>query len=452
MTRFDPSGPLRGPLHPPADKSISHRAALIAAMGLKGTETEIEGFLDAADTNSTLRAIERLGAKVDRDPVSRVNVGGSPRFPGRIPGGNPDPVMRVHGVGLRGARSAAIDVGNAGTLLRLLPGWLAGQDGGSWTLDGDDSIRRRPVDRITAPLGQMGADLSAREDRLPPLEVRGAPLHGINYELPVASAQVKSCVLFAGLLAEGETTVIEGHPSRDHTERMLAAAGAEIRTQSLGEGSAVTVRPAERIEAGRIVVPADISSAAFFLLAATLVSGSDIDLLGVGVNPTRIGLLTILERMGAAIEREDEREEGGEPIADLRVRSAELHATEVGGAEIPLAIDELPLVALAACFAEGTTTIRDAEELRRKESDRVETVTAALAALGADVESTADGMVVTGTGGLRGGTISSHGDHRIAMLGAVAGLASREGVEVEGMGAAAVSYPGFEADLGSLCG
>ncbi|HUB98347.1 MAG TPA: 3-phosphoshikimate 1-carboxyvinyltransferase [Solirubrobacterales bacterium] len=452
MTRFDSSGPLRGPLHPPADKSISHRAALIAAMGLKGAETEIEGFLDAADTNSTLRAIERLGAKVDRDPVSRVNVGGSPRFPGRMPGGNPDPVMRVHGVGLRGARSADIDVGNAGTLLRLLPGWLAGQVGESWTLDGDDSIRRRPVDRITAPLRQMGADLSACEDRLPPLEVRGAPLHGINYELPVASAQVKSCVLFAGLLAEGETTVIEGHPSRDHSERMLAAAGAEIRTESLGEGSAVTVRPAERIEAGRIVVPADISSAAFFLLAATLVSGSDIDLLGVGVNPTRIGLLTILERMGAAIEREDEREEGGEPIADLRVRSAELHATEVGGAEVPLAIDELPLVALAACFAEGTTTIRDAVELRRKESDRVETVTAALSALGADVESTADGMVVTGTGGLRGGKISSHGDHRIAMLGAVAGLASREGVEVEGMDAAAVSYPGFEADLGSLHG
>jgi 3-phosphoshikimate 1-carboxyvinyltransferase len=448
MTRFDPSGPLRGPLHPPSDKSVSHRAALIAAMG-EG-ETEIEGYLDAADTRSTLHAIELLGAKVERDPISSVNVGGSPRFPRRLPAGGLDPVFRVRGVGLRQAKPAVIDVGNAGTLLRLLPGWLAGQMGESWTLDGDDSIRQRPVDRIAAPLREMGADLSARDDRLPPLEVRGAPLHGISYELPVASAQVKSCALFAGLLADGKTTVIESHSSRDHTERMLAAAGAEVRVEPRGAGSAVTVRPAERLEPGRVVVPADISSAAFFIVAATLVPGSEVDLLGVGVNPTRTGLLTILERMNAAIEVVDETEPAGEPIADLRVNSACLQATEVGGAEIPLAIDELPLVALAACFAEGTTTIRDAEELRRKESDRIETVTAALNALGGEVEPTPDGMVVSGSGGLRGGEIDSHGDHRIAMLGAVAGLASREGVTVHGMDAAAVSYPGFEADLGSL--
>ena len=431
MTRFDPSGPLRGSLRPPSDKSISHRAALIAAMG-KG-ETTIKGYLDAADTRSTLAAVEALGA-----PVEGLSATGM------------EPVIRVAGVGLRGAGPASIDVGNAGTLLRLLPGWLAGQVGESWTLDGDDSIRQRPVDRIAAPLRQMGADLSAREDRLPPLEVRGAALHGITYELPVASAQVKSCALFAGLLAEGGTTVIESHPSRDHTERMLAAAGAEIRVEPRGAGSAVTVQPAESLEPGRIVVPADISSAAFFIVAASLVAGSEVDLLGVGVNPTRTGLLTILERMGAVIEPANEREEGGEPIADLRLRSAPLQATEVGGAEIPLAIDELPLVALAACFAEGTTTIRDAEELRRKESDRIETVATALNALGGEVEPTPDGMVVTGSGGLRGGEIDSHGDHRIAMLGAVAGLASREGVTVHGMDAAAVSYPGFEADLGSL--
>jgi 3-phosphoshikimate 1-carboxyvinyltransferase len=454
MTRFAPSGSLRGALHPPSDKSISHRAALIAAMGREGTQTEIVGYLGAADTRSTLTAVQGLGAEVMRDEVSSANVGSSSLFPDRLPGGFPDPAFAVRGVGLRGPRPAAIDVGNAGTLLRLLPGWLAGQEGGEWTLDGDDSIRRRPVDRIAVPLREMGADLGAREERLPPLAVRGAPLRGIAYELPVASAQVKSCLLFAGLLAEGETTVVERHPSRDHSERMLAAAGAEVVTEPIpaaeGGGHAVTIQPAERLEPGRIVVPADISSAAFFVVAATLVAGSEVELLGVGVNPTRTGLLAILERMGAEIEVEPRGGTGGEPIADLVIRSAPLRGTEVGGAEVPLAIDELPLVALAACFAEGTTTIRDAEELRRKESDRVETVAAALLALGGAVETTSDGMAIEGTGGLRGGAVESHGDHRIAMLGAVAGLASRQGVEVAGMDAAAVSYPGFEDDLGSL--
>jgi 3-phosphoshikimate 1-carboxyvinyltransferase len=426
--RFEPSGPLRGSLRPPSDKSISHRAALIAAMG-EG-ETEIRGYLDAADTRSTLGAVEAVGARVENaDPMRIASE------------------LRIHGIGLRGADSATIDVGNAGTLLRLLPGWLAGQVGESWTLDGDESIRRRPVDRIAVPLRQMGADLSAREDRLPPLDVRGAHLHGITYEMPIASAQVKSCLLFAGLLAEGETTVAEPAPSRDHTERMLAAAGAEVRR----EGLAVAIRPAERLEPGLIAVPADISSAAFFIVASLLVPGSEVRLEGVGVNQTRTGLLTILERMGADLaESELTGEHGGEPTANIEVRSIALRAPEVGGAEVPLAIDELPLVALAACFAEGTTVIRDAEELRRKESDRIETVTAALRALGGAVEPTEDGMAIEGTGGLRGGTIESHGDHRIAMLGAVAGLASKEGVEVVGMDAAAVSYPGFEADLASL--
>lgn len=447
MTRFDPFGPLRGELWPPPDKSISHRAALVAAMGKK--ETEIDGYLDAADTRSTLAAVSSIGGKVTVEPISSVAVGGGHLGDSRtLPAGNPGLALRVHGVGLRGAQSAEIDVGNAGTLLRLLPGWLAGQEHGSWTLDGDESIRRRPVDRIAVPLRRMGANLSAREDRFPPLGVRGTTLHGATYEMPIASAQVKSCLLFAGLLAGGETRIVEPQPSRDHTERMLAAAGASVERV----GEAVVVRPAERLEPGPIVVPADISSAAFFIAAALLVERSEVILLGVGVNPTRTGLLSILERMGAAIEVIDEREVGGEPIADLRVRSAALQATEVGGAEIPLAIDELPLVALAACSAEGRTTIRDAEELRRKESDRIETTTAALRALGGDVEPTEDGMVIEGTGGLQGGTIDSHGDHRIAMLGAVAGLASREGVEVQGMDAAAVSYPGFEADLASLLG
>jgi len=427
VTRFGPSGPLRGALRPPADKSVSHRAALIAAMG-EG-ETAIEGYLDSADTRSTLAAVAALGAEVEGVTPAAIA-----------------PVIRIRGTGLRGAAPARIDVGNAGTLLRLLPGWLAGQETGAWTLDGDDSIRRRPVDRVAEPLGRMGARLRCRESRLPPLEIEGAPLNGITYELPVASAQVKSCLIFAGLLAEGETQIVEPLPTRDHSERMLAAAGAEVGR----EENVVSIRPAERLEPGEIVVPADFSSAAFFIVAALLVPGSDVTFADVGLNPTRTGLLTILERMGAEIEVEPEGERGGESIGRIRVRPSELRGVEVGGAEVPLAIDELPLVTLAACFAEGKTTIRDAAELRSKESDRIATVTEALTALGGKVEATEDGMVVEGTGGLRGGTVHSHGDHRIAMLGAIAGLASCDGVEVEGMDAAAVSYPGFEADLASL--
>jgi len=294
----------------------------------------------------------------------------------------------------------------------------------------------------------MGAELSCRDDRLPPLRVEAASLHGVSYELPVASAQVKSCLLFAGLLAEGETRIVEPLRTRDHTERMLRATGAEIDRK----GDTITVHPADRLAPERFVVPADFSSAAFFIVAGLLVPGSEISLTGVGLNPTRTGLLAILERMGARIEVIPKGEEGGEPVGRIVSRASGLQGTEIGGAEIPLAIDELPLVALAACFAEGETTIRDAAELRRKESDRIATVAAALTALGAEVETSEDGMRIEGTGSLRGGAIDSHGDHRIAMLGAIAGLASLEGVEVSGMDAAAVSYPGFEADLASLLG
>jgi 3-phosphoshikimate 1-carboxyvinyltransferase len=436
-TNFRSFGALRGALRPPADKSISHRAAMIAAMG-EG-ETDVIGYLDAADTRSTLAAVQAVGARLIHEDIGTKLV--------EETDGLGAPNLRIAGVGLRGARSAAIDVGNAGTLLRLLPGWLAGQPEGRWTLDGDDSIRRRPVDRVADPLRQMGARLAAREDRLPPFEVEGAPLHGITYELPVASAQVKSCLLFAALLAEGETRVVEPLPTRDHSERMLAAAGARIRR----EGTTIVVTPAERLEPGRIVVPADFSSAAFFIAAATIIPGSDVLLHDVGLNPTRTGLLAILERMGAAaIEITPKGEEGGEPIGDIRVGHSELRGCEVGGADVPLAIDELPLVALAACFAEGTTTIGDAAELRRKESDRITVVSDALRALGGSIEETEDGMVIEGSGGLRGGAVDSHGDHRIAMLGAIAGAASSDGVEVVNMAAAEVSYPGFEVDLHSL--
>jgi 3-phosphoshikimate 1-carboxyvinyltransferase len=432
--RFEPSGPLRGSLRPPPDKSISHRAALLAAMG--DGRTEIGHYLDAADTRSTLAAVAGLGARVDALAAGPL--------PGRI---------AIEGVGLRGAREAAIDVGNAGTLMRILPGWLAGQPGGTWRLDGDESIRRRPVDRVAEPLRLMGARVRCREDRLPPLEVEAASLGAIDYELPVASAQVKSCVILAGLLADGETTVRERAPTRDHTERMLSAAGAEIeceRVEEDGGYGVVRILAAERLEPGPLEVPGDFSSAAFALVAAIVIPGSEVAFEAVGLNPRRTGLLPILGRMGAEIETEIESEAGGEPIGRLRARASELGGTVVAGDEVPLAIDELPLVALAACFAEGQTVIRDAEELRHKESDRIATVATGLRALGGDVEPTADGLVVAGGGGLRGGSLSAAGDHRLAMMGAVAGLASREGASVEGIEAAAVSYPGFEATLAEL--
>jgi 3-phosphoshikimate 1-carboxyvinyltransferase len=430
--RFEPSGPLRGTLRPPPDKSISHRAAIIAAMS-EG-QSRLANYLDSADTRSTLGAISALGAQVST---------GEP-----LDGGVE---VLVQGAGLRGAREAAIDVGNAGTLLRLLPGWLAGQGRGRWELDGDQSIRQRPVDRVAEPLRAMGATVECRDGRLPPLRVTAARLRGLRYELPVASAQVKSCVLLAGLLAAGETTVVEPVPTRDHTERMLEVSGAALELGQDDHGArTVTVRGIGQLEPGLTRVPGDFSAAAFALVAATVVPGSELRIDDVGLNPTRTGLLPILSRMAAAIEVQSDREDGEEPVGRVAIRSAPLRGTEAQGEEIPLAIDELPLVALAACFADGETVIRDAGELRHKESDRIAAVACALNAIGGEVEPTEDGMVIRGTGGLRGGTVDSRGDHRLAMMGAVAGLASREGVTVRGMEAAAVSYPGFERDLAAL--
>ena len=449
--RIDRAGPLRGTLTPPPDKSISHRAAIIAAMG-EG-DSRLEGYLDAADTRSTLAAVAALGAEVTER--------GATGTPGGIDVG-------VRGIGLRGPAASvgatggagvAIDVGNAGTLLRLLPGWLAGQEAGRWVLDGDESIRRRPVDRIVEPLSYMGARLSARDDRLPPLTVDGSLLVGIEYRLPVASAQVKSSILLAGLLAHGRTSVVEPTPTRDHTERMLRAAGAEVSSEPVETTVALrgelparrwTVEPADRIAGGELAIPADFSSAAFWLVAGILVPGSEVRLDGVGINPTRIGLLGVLNRMGAAIEVIETAAAGGEPRATIVARHGPLEATRVGRGEVPLAIDELPLVALVGCFAEGDTVVSGAGELRHKESDRIATVAAGLGALGAEIEATDDGLVVRGSGGLRGGTIDAAGDHRLAMLGAIAGLASREGAEVRGFDAAGVSYPGFADDLRSL--
>jgi 3-phosphoshikimate 1-carboxyvinyltransferase len=419
---------LTGTLRVPPDKSISHRAALFGAMS--SVPIRVRNYLDAADTNSTLAAVEALGARIERRGAGE---------------------LTIHGVGLRGpqASQGPIDIGNAGTLMRLLPGWLAGQAGRSWQLDGDESIRLRPVDRIAEPLRRMGARIDARFDRLPPFAVHGANLSGVEYELPVASAQVKSCVLIAGLSASSPTTVVEPAPSRDHTERMLARAGAPVER----DGTRVTVRPVDELELGDVDVPGDLSSAAFHVAAALLVPGSRIVLEDVNVNWTRTGFLRIAERMGARISGELERHGAFarvEPVTALEVEHSPLRGTTVEAEEVPLAIDELPLVALLGCFAEGETVVRGAQELRLKESDRIATVVDGLNALGGDLEATEDGFVVRGTGGLRGGRIASHGDHRLAMLGAVAGLASRDGVEVEGMDVVVVSYPGFTADLTSL--
>jgi 3-phosphoshikimate 1-carboxyvinyltransferase len=427
--RFEPSGALRGGYTPPADKSISHRAALFGAMC--DEPVPVRNYLDSADTRSTLAALLKLGAGVEE--------------------GDGDVLIR--GVGLRApleATGGLLDVGNSGTLMRLLPGWLAGQPGGVWTLDGDESIRRRPVDRVAEPLSAMGAGVEAREGRFPPLTVRGAQLSGIDYELPVASAQVKSCVLIAGLLADGSTTVSERAPSRDHTERLLRRARVPFER----DGLRLTVSQVDELELDELVVPGDASSAAFVVAAATLVSGSRVVVKGLDLNWTRTGFLRIAERMGAVILGDLEEpgtEADEEPVGELDVASAPLEGTVVEPAEVPAAIDELTLVALLGAFADGETVVRGAGELRVKESDRIAGVVEGLRGLGAEIEATEDGFIVRGDGSpLRGGVIDAHGDHRMAMLGAVAGLASSDGVEVVGMDAAAVSYPGFERDLRAL--
>jgi 3-phosphoshikimate 1-carboxyvinyltransferase len=427
--RFDPADRLRGEIVPPADKSISHRAALLGAMSAE--PVRVHNYLDAADTNSMLDAVRALGAIVEVRPDELV----------------------IRGTGLREARETdgPIDVGNAGTVMRLLSGWLAMQEGREWTIDGDSSIRRRPVDRIAVPLREMGAEVEATGGRFPPFVVRGARLRSISYDLPVASAQVKSCIMLAALAAEGATTLNEPSPSRDHTERMLVRAGVTVRRS----GRYLTVGNCDELALDEVDVPADLSSAAFAIAAGVLVPNSRLLVRDVNVNWTRTGFVRIVQRMGGIVVGDLEGEPGDEivadePVSDLDVTSCPLVGTVVEPDEVPLCIDELPLVALLGCFAEGETVVRGAQELRVKESDRIAAVVEGLTALGGRIEATEDGFVVTGTGGLRGGTIDSRGDHRLAMLGAVAGLASRDGVEVVGMEAARVSYPRFADDFAAL--
>ncbi|HEY7560568.1 MAG TPA: 3-phosphoshikimate 1-carboxyvinyltransferase [Gaiellaceae bacterium] len=422
---IEPAVAVRGDIAVPGDKSISHRALLLGAIA--DGESEIDGFGASKDTLSTVGAVRALGAELEIDG-ERVRVGGA---------------------GLRGLRETAgpLDCGNAGTLMRLLPGILAGQEG-RFELVGDESLSRRPMDRIAEPLRAMGARVEMTDGHAP-LAVEGAALEPVRWELPVASAQVKSCVLLAGLYAGGgPTIVVEGFPSRDHTERMLEAMGARVRRKAGEPG----IWPAERLGPLHLEIPGDFSSAAPFVVAATLLAESELRLHGVGINPTRTGFLAVLERMGARISFFNRRSAGGEPVADLEVAPAELTATEVRPEEVPGLVDELPLFALAAGMARGESVVTGAQELRVKESDRLETVKDALRPLGIHIETSHDGLRVRGVPSRPrgGGVVEAGGDHRIAMLGAIAGLVSREGVELRGAESAAVSFPDFFAMLDSL--
>jgi 3-phosphoshikimate 1-carboxyvinyltransferase len=429
-TRFEPARTLQGTLDVPPDKSISHRAALVAL--LSETTTTVDHYLPAGDTLATLKAIEAFGASVERVSTS----------------------ARITGVGLAQAPEPqdVVDAHNSGTLIRIILGIAAGY-GGFACFTGDSSLRRRPMRRVVGPLTEMGAEIWGAQggERLP-LAVVGnsGGLRGGEHKIPVASAQVKSCLLFAGLFADGPVSVIEPGKSRDHTERLLRACGAEVGVQDLSEGARrIRVEPPERlaVPAG-IMVPGDVSSAAFWVAAALIVAGSEVRIRGVGLNPTRSGFLDILRRMGAEVEASGVREdEVGEPVGKLVVRHSALQGIRVRAEDVPGAVDELPLLALVGAFAEGETVVEGAGELRVKETDRISAVCEEFGKVGVEIEEREDGFLVRGAGGIKGGRASSRGDHRLAMGLAVAGLASREGVEVEDMAAASVSYPGFLEDL-----
>ncbi|HEX5260208.1 MAG TPA: 3-phosphoshikimate 1-carboxyvinyltransferase [Gaiellales bacterium] len=423
--RVSPAGALLGELTVPGDKSVSHRAVMLGALAEE--MVTVDGFGASADTLATIDAFRRMGVRIDHPELGH---------------------LVIQGVGLRGLRppDGPIDVGNAGTLIRLLPGILAGQQG-EFVLDGDESIRSRPMQRIAVPLAEMGVDIQTT-DGYPPVTVRGGGVQPIDYRPPVASAQVKSCVLLAGLHAErGVTVVEEPIPTRDHTERLLQRAGVPVDRRP----GRVAVSPVRELVLPHVDVPGDFSSAAPFIVAATVLPGSNLTLRGIGINPTRTGLLAVMERMGARVGLFRRRFAGGEPTADIEVRPAELVAADVTAEIVPSLIDELPLLVLLASFAHGTTTIRGAGELRVKESDRIASVVAALTAVGAHVRGLDDGFEVRGVPTrLRGGSIDAAGDHRIAMVGAIAGACSQEGVTIEGSDALGVSFPDFAERLAAV--
>ena len=415
--RIEPVPVLEGHVGVPGDKSVSHRAVLIAAL-CEG-ETRISGFGRSADTEATIAAVLALGVEVEELDVDS---------------------LLVRGRGLRGLAppERPLDCGNAGTLIRLLVGVLAGQRG-RFELVGDESLSARPMERVAEPLRRMGAHVETTDGHAP-LVVEGEELRAIDYALPVPSAQVKSAVLLAGLLAEGTTTVVEPIETRDHTERLLERAGAHV-TRRPGSVSVDGGRP---LRLGEVEIPGDFSSAAPLFVAAATVPGSSVTVHGVGLNPRRTGLLGVLERMGARIAIYNRRQIGGEPAGDVEVRASDLVGATVTPDETPSLIDELPLLALAACHARGDTVVRGASELRVKESDRIEGVVEELRRVGGHIRATRDGFRIKGVPArLRGGVVDSRGDHRLAMLGAVAGISSRDGVELRGAEAVDTSFPGF---------
>ena len=415
---------LRGEISVPGDKSISHRAVMFGSLA-KG-ETHITGFLNGADCLSTIGCFRRMGIGISQQGAE----------------------VTVRGKGLYGLKAPddVLDCGNSGTTMRLMSGILSGQRFSS-TLTGDASIQKRPMNRVITPLTLMGADISGREGGYAPLNIAPGELHGIHYESPVASAQVKSALLLAGLYAEGETKVTEPVLSRNHTELMLKGFGADIGTDASSRSA--VVRKAEELYACDVKVPGDISSAAYAMTAALLVPGSEVLIRNVGINETRAGIIKVLRAMGADITFLNE-DRSIEPVADILVKSSDLHGTQVQGEIIPALIDEIPVIAVAAAFARGETVIKDASELRVKESDRIATVTENLRAMGADITPTDDGMVIRGGDGLRGAGIKTHGDHRIAMSFAVAGLCAGGETVIDDPGCAVISYPGFFEDLDSL--
>lgn len=424
LTKVEPARSLQGQLSVPGDKSISHRALIFSS--LSTGEQRIRGLSCGADVAATAQVLKSLGA-----PISSFGAG---MTVGELP----------HGAFT--APEGTLDCGNSGTSMRLLAGLLAGQNFSS-VLDGDRSLRGRPMARVIDPLRCMGAQVEGRgEGNRAPLYIGGGRLEGIEHFSKVASAQVKSCLLLAGLHAVGTTTIHEPHLSRDHSEVMLRASGVTLHQFSGGvsvEGGQPVHAPAE------ITVPGDISAAAFFLVAAAILPGSELLIRGVGVNPTRSGILDVLEAAGVAVERRDQRVEAGEAVADLWLRGGEVSAFDIGGALVPRLIDELPVLAVLAARAHGETTISGAAELRAKESDRIESTAQLLRTLGVSVQTRPDGLVIQGTGGAPfvGGTISSAGDHRIAMSAAVAGLASNLGVQIKGSDAISTSFPGFFQQL-----
>ena len=412
-------GVLLGDLVVPGDKSVSHRSIMLGSLA-DGT-VEVSGFLEGDDALATMAAFRAMGVAIEGPDQGRVT---------------------IHGVGLRGLKQPrqVIDCGNSGTSMRLLSGLLSGQNF-SLELTGDASLRKRPMNRVAVPLREMGAEIETAADGRPPLKIRGkASLRAIEYAMPVASAQVKSALLLAGLYANGKTCVIEPAPTRDHTERMLRAFGYPVETN----GAKICVEGGGRLRAANIDVPADISSAAFFMVGASIAPGSDITLRNVGVNPTRTGVIHILRAMGADIALLNEREQGGEPVADIRVRHAQLKGIEIDPAHVPLAIDEFPVLFVAAANADGITTLSGAEELRVKESDRIQVMADGLRKLGVDAEPLADGMRIRG-GAYTGGRIDSAGDHRIAMAFAIAALCAKGDVEIDDCANVATSFPGFVA-------